>query len=287
MGWTSRKDQIRALLKSIETGDADALGVVNEAKYVQHDPHTLERSEGLAELFLRLSKTSRMGPNPSSHTMTDGPTEASHLDRTEPNRQLVRSFVEEVLIGGRLEELESYVDRGDYTEHNPDMADGFESLLPALRGAGTNTPASRYDKLHRVLADGDFVLSMCEGMIGDAGWAFYDLFRIDSGRVVEQWDTAGAIPPRSEWNNDNSKLSELSEAKSASRTHRSGRVMGSEHTDPRSVAPGRVRRFIGYERGRAGCVRSGDFDARLRNRSCRIRCGAIPRGRVVELCVLA
>lgn len=251
----NQKDQIRALLKSIETGDAEAVAVVNEAKYVQHNPHTLEGSEGLAELFLRISKTSpsvrvvrafedgdfvfahteydfadrnigfevfrfeegqavehwdniqsRMGPNPSGHTMTDGPTDASHSDRTEPNRQLVRSFVEDVLIAGRFEELENYVDRLGYTEHNPDMADGFESLLSALRGAATNMPASRYDTLHRVLADGDFVLSMCEGRIGDAGWAFYDLFRIDNLKIVEHWDTAGAIPPRSEWNNNNGKF---------------------------------------------------------------------------------
>ena len=53
-----KKDLIRALLKSIETGETDAVAVVNEAKYVQHNPHTREGSEGLAELFLRLSKTS-------------------------------------------------------------------------------------------------------------------------------------------------------------------------------------------------------------------------------------
>ncbi|MFT7601177.1 MAG: putative SnoaL-like aldol condensation-catalyzing enzyme [Acidimicrobiales bacterium] len=51
-----KKDQIRALLKSIETGDTDAVAVVNEARYVQHNPHTHEGSEGLAELFGRLEK---------------------------------------------------------------------------------------------------------------------------------------------------------------------------------------------------------------------------------------
>ena len=54
---TSNKDKIRALLKSIETGDPDAVAVVNEAKYVQHNPQTREGSEGLAALFKRLSAT--------------------------------------------------------------------------------------------------------------------------------------------------------------------------------------------------------------------------------------
>jgi predicted SnoaL-like aldol condensation-catalyzing enzyme len=53
----SRKDQIRALLKSIETGDPGPVAVVDEAKYIQHNPQTREGSEGLAALFQRLSKT--------------------------------------------------------------------------------------------------------------------------------------------------------------------------------------------------------------------------------------
>ena len=54
----AKKDQIRALLKSIETGDPGPVAVVNEDKYIQHNPQTHEGSEGLAVLFQRLSKTS-------------------------------------------------------------------------------------------------------------------------------------------------------------------------------------------------------------------------------------
>lgn len=54
----SKKDQIWALLKSIETGDPGPIAVVDEAKYIQHNPQTKEGSEGLAALFQRLSNTS-------------------------------------------------------------------------------------------------------------------------------------------------------------------------------------------------------------------------------------
>lgn len=53
----SKRDLIQKLLKGIETGDAAAAAVVNEAKYIQHNPQTHEGSEGLAALFARLSKT--------------------------------------------------------------------------------------------------------------------------------------------------------------------------------------------------------------------------------------
>jgi len=53
-----KKEQICTLLKGIETGDPASVAVVNEAKYIQHNPQTEEGSEGLAELFKRLAKTS-------------------------------------------------------------------------------------------------------------------------------------------------------------------------------------------------------------------------------------
>ncbi len=53
----AKKDQIRSLLKSIETGESGPVAVVNEEKYIQHNPQTHEGSEGMAALFQRLSKT--------------------------------------------------------------------------------------------------------------------------------------------------------------------------------------------------------------------------------------
>jgi len=55
---SNNKDNICKLLKGIETGDPASVAVVNEEKYIQHNPQTQEGSEGLAELFKRLSKTS-------------------------------------------------------------------------------------------------------------------------------------------------------------------------------------------------------------------------------------
>lgn len=52
----SKRELLKKLLKGIETGDAEAANVVNEVKYIQHNPQTHEGSEGLAQLFARLSK---------------------------------------------------------------------------------------------------------------------------------------------------------------------------------------------------------------------------------------
>jgi len=150
---------------------------------------------------------SRKGPNPSGHSMVDGPTEATDLDKTESNRELVRSFFDEILISGQLDNLVQYIDDGFYTEHNPRIGDGLSALRSALSNStSTDGITIQYDRVHRFLAEGNFVLSVSEGFVNGVHSSFYDLFRVADGNVVEHWDTTEAIPPRTEWKNDNGKF---------------------------------------------------------------------------------
>jgi predicted SnoaL-like aldol condensation-catalyzing enzyme len=149
----------------------------------------------------------REGPNPSGHTMVDGPAKARDLDKTEYNREIVQSFIEEVLINGHLDKLGDYIDDDKYTEHNPRIGDGLSNLRMALFDSAVNENIIiKYDKLHRVLAEGNFVLSVSEGNVGGVHTSFFDLFRVANGKLVEHWDTTEAIAPRSEWKNDNGKF---------------------------------------------------------------------------------
>lgn len=251
-----RKELICTLLKGIETGDEEAVAVVNPHQYIQHNPETQEGGEGLAALFKRIAKTSprveivrvfsdgdyvfahteydfsslrvgfevfrfegdqtvehwdniqeKEGPNPSGHSMTEGPTTAIDLDMTTFNRDCVRAFVDEVLICGKLDRLEHYLDDSCYTEHNPDIGDGLSSLRAALaeRTADGNRVV-QYRTNHRLLAEGNFVLSVSEGALNGIHTSFYDLFRLSKGKLVEHWDTTETVPARAEWKNDNGKF---------------------------------------------------------------------------------
>ena len=250
-----RKNLIRKLLKGIETGDPASVAVVNESKYIQHNPQTHEGSEGLAALFARLSKTNprvnivrafadgdfvfahteydfstrrigfevfrfeadqavehwdniqpRRGPNQSGRSMVDGPTDPTDLHRTEENRRLVRSLVQDVLIGRRLDLLPRYVDAEHLAQHNPDLTDGIAPWTLALEATRNGAPIIDYQHTHRILAEGSFVLTVCEGTLAGAHSAFYDLFRLANAKVVEHWDTIEPVAPRSEWKNDNGKF---------------------------------------------------------------------------------
>jgi len=148
----------------------------------------------------------RMGPNLSGRSMVDGSSEVSDLPKTEDNRALVADFVNSALIGRQLQNLPGFVSR-QYLEHNPALSDGLPSLRDTLAAQDRDgAPTIRYEKLHRVLAEGNFVLSVCEGFRNGLHTSFYDLFRIESGIIVEHWDTTETVPSPGEWKNDNGKF---------------------------------------------------------------------------------
>lgn len=43
-----------------------------------------------------------------------------------------------------------------------------------------------YDQTYQVLADGNYGLAVSEGSFGGAHTSYYDLFRVENGKIVEQ-----------------------------------------------------------------------------------------------------
>jgi predicted SnoaL-like aldol condensation-catalyzing enzyme len=138
--------------------------------------------------------------------MVDGPSDVVDIKLTEANRALVRSLVEAVLIGGQFNRLTEFIDEEAFAEHNPRLGDGVSILRSALEAELESHRCIEYRRVHRVLAEGNFVLCVSEGNNGGIHSAFYDLFRLANGKVVEHWDTTEKIAPQSEWKNDNGKF---------------------------------------------------------------------------------
>jgi predicted SnoaL-like aldol condensation-catalyzing enzyme len=145
-------------------------------------------------------------PNPSGRTMTDGTRTVTDLGRTESNKKLVHAFVDDILVHGRMDRLAAYYDGDAYLQHNPAVADGLSGLGAALAAMEKAGISMKYDRVHKVLGEGNFVLVISEGQFGGQHVAFYDLFRVQGGKVAEHWDTIEPIPPRAEWKNANGKF---------------------------------------------------------------------------------
>lgn len=252
----SPKEQVVALLKSIETGDSAPVAFINPNKYIQHNLAIKDGLQGFGEALAQLPKGSarvntvrvfqdgdyvfahteynffgpKIGfdvfrfeqgqivehwdnlvetpsqPNPSGHTMTDGSTELKDLDKTSENKALVQQFVQDVLMGQAPEKLTSYFDGDNYIQHNPSIADGLSGLGAALEEMAKNNVALVYSKLHKVLGEGNFVLTISEGKLGAQEVTYYDLFRVEHGKIAEHWDVIEPLLPKEQWQNTNGKF---------------------------------------------------------------------------------
>ncbi|ELE1962835.1 nuclear transport factor 2 family protein [Vibrio vulnificus] len=146
--------------------------------------------------------------NPSGRTQLDGPTEAVDLDKTEENKAIVADFVKTILMEGNMARINDFIDNEPeaYLQHNPMVADGLAGLGAALQALAEQGMPMSYTKNHKILGQGNFVLTISEGTFLNEHVAFYDLFRVNNGKIVEHWDVIETIPPRSEWKNDNGKF---------------------------------------------------------------------------------
>lgn len=144
--------------------------------------------------------------NPGGHTMIDGSKNLSDTNKTEENKNLVSSFVTDILVNGKMEKLTSYFDGDNYIQHNPQIGDGLSGLGKALEAMASQGITMKYSKIHKVLGEGNFVLTVSEGTFAGKETSFYDLFRVENGKIAEHWDVIETIAPKSDWKNSNGKF---------------------------------------------------------------------------------
>ena len=144
--------------------------------------------------------------NPSGRTQLDGPTEITDLDKTQANKTLVENFVNAILVKGEMDKVGEFIVSDKYAQHNPDVADGLDGLGAAMEAMAKQGISMVYEKVHKVLGEGNFVLTMSEGTLGGVHTSYYDLFRVEDGKIVEHWDVIETIAAEAERKNNNGKF---------------------------------------------------------------------------------
>ena len=146
------------------------------------------------------------GENPSGHTQIDGTAEIADLDKTGENRELVENFLYDVMQGNNPDKTADYFDGDAYIQHNTAIADGVSGLSEALAALAGQGVEMIYDEVHMVLAQGNFVLAVSEGTYGGVPTSYYDLWRVEGGKIAEHWDVMETIADESTWQNENGKF---------------------------------------------------------------------------------
>ena len=148
----------------------------------------------------------KAAPNPSGRTQIDGMHELKDLDKTEENRELVNRFLYDVMQGHNPDKTASYFDGDTYIQHNTGIADGVSGLGAALAALSEQGIQMIYSKTHQVLAQGNFALAVSEGTFGGTPTSYYDLWRVEKGKIAEHWDVMETIAEKSTWQNLNGKF---------------------------------------------------------------------------------
>lgn len=195
-------------IRAFEDGDKVFLQTVynfaGAGEQVAFDIFRFDADGKIAEHWDNLA--SKADPNPSGHTQIDGATTVTDLDKTEANRELVKSFLVDVMQNKHPEKTADYFDGDAYIQHNTGIADGLSGLGAAMAALGEQGIAMVYDETHQVLAQGNFVLAVSEGTFGGAPTSYYDLWRVENGKIAEHWDVMETIADKATWQNQNGKF---------------------------------------------------------------------------------
>ena len=195
-------------IRAFEDGDKVFLQTVynfaGAGEQAAFDIFRIDKDGLIAEHWDNLAKVAE--PNPSGHTQIDGITEIADLDKTEANRELVKNFLYDVMQGNNPAKTPDYFEGDIYIQHNTAIADGLSGLGAALAAMAEQNIQMIYTTVHQVLAQGNFVLAVSEGNFGGAPTSYYDLWRVENGKIAEHWDVMETIAEESTWQNQNGKF---------------------------------------------------------------------------------
>jgi predicted SnoaL-like aldol condensation-catalyzing enzyme len=124
------------------------------------------------------------------------------MDRLKENKEIVRNFYHLAFNLKKPEEAVDLYMGPYYRQHNPIAEDGPEPFIKFVKSFTAAFPSLHVD-FKRDIAEGDLV-ALHSHMVrepGDRGMAVVDIFRVESGKVVEHWDVIQEIPEKSANNN--------------------------------------------------------------------------------------
>ena len=137
----------------------------------------------------------------SGRTMVDGPSEIEDLNKTEENKKLVAQFCQSILVEGKVDMIKEFVSEEEYHQHNPQVGDGLEGLFKFFQGLSEKGITFKYEKVHKLIGQGNFVATLSHATQNDEDWCIIDIFRAKNGKIVEHWDVMEKILPKEQWGN--------------------------------------------------------------------------------------
>lgn len=120
-----------------------------------------------------------------SITATNGTSAIHETASAQNSKQVVNRFYEAVIN----KQLPAGLIKPDYIEHDPSLISSGKNLVDYLF-AGHD----RDIKIHRLIAEGDFVVVQSQFKRGGKAFVLYDIFRVEQDKIAEHWSAEQAVP---------------------------------------------------------------------------------------------
>ena len=119
----------------------------------------------------------------------------------EENKKIVAAFYDAAVNQKDFEKASQYLG-ARYTQHNPLAADGREGFKGFITFLKDKFPNNR-SEIKRIFAVGDFVIVHDHAVreAGTRGLAIVNIYKLESGKVVEHWDVIQTVPEQPANNN--------------------------------------------------------------------------------------
>lgn len=114
------------------------------------------------------------------------------------NKKLVSDFWREVVDAGNIDSVDKYVSE-NYIQHNPNVPTGRRALVEQIARNIKRQAVQNHIKAPVVsmVAEGNLVIVALVSELADPNESskkytttWFDMFRIDDGKIVEHWDSA-------------------------------------------------------------------------------------------------
>lgn len=118
----------------------------------------------------------------------------ARTEAEQANHDLVLEMYHNVLIAMDSTAVDRYIAPA-YVQHSSLAEPSVAALKQFLDRVCLESPDAQ-QTIHRSFVDGDHVITHTHVMRwpGDAGLAVVDIFRVESGMIVEHWDVIQSVP---------------------------------------------------------------------------------------------
>ena len=130
-------------------------------------------------------------------------------ENLEANKQIVINLFKTAFIEKDPEKAVRLYVGSYYTQHNPFIQDGKQAFINFVKH-WTNDKFDRQFEFKRVIAEGAYIVLHVRQTLSEDdkdfdvapnGKAVIDIYRLESGKIVEHWDVVQVVPAQSMNNN--------------------------------------------------------------------------------------